>query len=122
MFLKSIIDPSGKNRTIGIVSNFSIISKSTSFLLKLDIHSRFPNFRNVCDAVLAIFDLFLCLGVTLVTNRSKKKLTHVFFVKSIESPKSRKNVQTRLLNFRRTQLSWGKNAIFFVLIFKDICL
>ena len=47
---KSIIYPPGKYKTICIVSMFFfIISKSTSFLLKLDLHCNFPNFRNVLN-------------------------------------------------------------------------
>ena len=47
---KCIIYPPGKYETIRLVLKFSIISKSTSSLLKLDLHCNWPNFRHVSNA------------------------------------------------------------------------
>ena len=44
---KCIIYPPRKYKTIWLCSKLSIFSKSTSFLLKLDLHCNLPNFRNV---------------------------------------------------------------------------
>ena len=46
---KCIIYPPGNIKTIWLVLVFTIISKSTSFLLKFDLHCNLPNFRHVSN-------------------------------------------------------------------------
>ena len=54
---KCIIYPPRKYKTIWLGSKLSIFSKSTSFLLKLDLHCNLPNFRNVSS--ISVLSLFL---------------------------------------------------------------
>ena len=46
---KCIIYPPRKYKTLLLVSKLSIVSKSTQFLLKYDLHCNLPNFRNVSN-------------------------------------------------------------------------
>ena len=56
------ISPWTIKKTICLVSNFYIISKSTLFLLKTDLHCNLPNFINVSNTsapgLLTIYNLF----------------------------------------------------------------
>ena len=53
---KSMIYPPGKYKPILIVSKFSIISKITSFLLKLDLHWNLPKFQKCLKHQWPIFN------------------------------------------------------------------
>ena len=48
-FLSASYIPLDNKKTICLVSNFYIISKSTLFLLKTDLHCNLPNFINVSN-------------------------------------------------------------------------
>ena len=73
-FLSVTYIPLENIKLFGLVSKFSIISKSTWFLLKLDLHCNLPNFKHISNTSVHIAlkiclfcPLMLCLVLCLLT-------------------------------------------------------
>ena len=90
-FLVHFISP-WQNLPIWLVLMFSIISKSTSFLLKLDIHCKLPNFMRVSNtSVWSLAGLCSVLCTLLVVQVPNTNMVNYY-----KNMKKKINVLTKL--------------------------
>ena len=73
-----IISP-WQNLTIRLVLMFSIMSKSTSFLLKLDLHCKLPNFIRVSNTSV-MNNLFFLSKIGLIFRLLNVKLAIIIYI------------------------------------------